>query len=237
MLRVENASFEVKKGRKKLVILDDVSFSVKPGELVVITGPNGSGKSTLAKIIAGVEALSNGKIILNEQDISTKDCTERARMGIAYSLQAPVRFKGLTVRDLLQIASTSGETFCGENFAEVNGLLEKVGLDSGQYLDREIDSSLSGGELKRIEIASVIARNASFTIFDEPEAGIDIWSFNNLIKAFKDMRKNSSEHAIVIISHQERIMQLADRIIVLKDGKVALDGKSEKVLAAMGDVK
>ncbi len=237
MLRVENASFEVKKGRKKLVILDDVSFSVKPGELVVITGPNGSGKSTLAKIIAGVEMLSNGKIILNEQDVSTKDCTERARMGIAYSLQAPVHFKGLTVRDLLQIASTSGETFCGENLAEVNGLLEKVGLDSGQYLDREINSSLSGGELKRIEIASVIARNASFTIFDEPEAGIDIWSFNNLIKVFKDMRKNSSEHAIVIISHQERIMQLADRIIVLKDGKVALDGKSEKVLAAMGDVK
>ena len=237
MLRVENASFEVKKGRKKLVILDDVSFSVKSGELVVITGPNGSGKSTLAKIIAGVEMLSNGKIILNEQDVSTKDCTERARMGIAYSLQAPVHFKGLTVRDLLQIASTSGETFCGENLAEVNGLLEKVGLDSGQYLDREIDSSLSGGELKRIEIASVIARNASFTIFDEPEAGIDIWSFNNLIKVFKDMRKNNSEHAIVIISHQERIMQLADRIIVLKDGKVALDGKSEKVLAAMGDVK
>ena len=237
MLRVENASFEVKKGRKKLVILDDVSFSVKSGELVVITGPNGSGKSTLAKIIAGVEMLSNGKIILNEQDVSTKDCTERARMGIAYSLQAPVHFKGLTVRDLLQIASTGGETFCGENLAEVNGLLEKVGLDSGQYLDREIDSSLSGGELKRIEIASVIARNASFTIFDEPEAGIDIWSFNNLIKVFKDMRKNSSEHAIVIISHQERIMQLADRIIVLKDGKVALDGKSEKVLAAMGDVK
>ncbi len=237
MLRVENASFEVKKGRKKLVILDDISFSVKPGELVVITGPNGSGKSTLAKIIAGVEMLSNGKIILNEQDVSTKDCTERARMGIAYSLQAPVHFKGLTVRDLLQIASTSGETFCGENLAEVNGLLEKVGLDSGQYLDREIDSSLSGGELKRIEIASVIARNASFTIFDEPEAGIDIWSFNNLIKVFNDMRKNSSEHAIVIISHQERIMQLADRIIVLKDGKVALDGKSEKVLATMGDVK
>jgi Fe-S cluster assembly ATP-binding protein len=237
MLRVENASFEVKKGRKKLVILDDVSFLVKPGELVVITGPNGSGKSTLAKIIAGIETLSNGKIILNGQDISTKDCTERARMGIAYSLQTPVHFKGLTVRDLLQIASTSGETFCGENLAEVSGLLEKVGLDSGQYLDREINNSLSGGELKRIEIASVIARNASFTIFDEPEAGIDIWSFNNLIKVFKDMRKNSSEHAIVIISHQERIMQLADRIIVLKDGKVALDGKSEKVLAAMGDVK
>lgn len=237
MLRVEGASFEVKKGRKKLVILDDVSFSVKPGELVVITGPNGSGKSTLAKIIAGIETLSNGKIILNGQDISTKDCTERARMGIAYSLQTPVHFKGLTVRDLLQIASTSGETFCGENLAEVSGLLEKVGLDSGQYLDREINNSLSGGELKRIEIASVIARNASFTIFDEPEAGIDIWSFNNLIKVFKDMRKNSSEHAIVIISHQERIMQLADRIIVLKDGKVALDGKSEKVLAVMGDVK
>lgn len=237
MLRVEDASFEVKKGRKKLVILDDVSFSVKPGELVVITGPNGSGKSTLAKIIAGIETLSNGKIILNGQNISTKDCTERARMGIAYSLQTPVHFKGLTVRDLLQIASTSGETFCGENLAEVSGLLEKVGLDSGQYLDREINNSLSGGELKRVEIASVIARNAKLVIFDEPEAGIDIWSFNNLIKVFNEMRKNSPECAIVIISHQERIMKMANRILLLKNGKIAFDGSSGDAMKMMRDAQ
>lgn len=237
MLRVESVSFEVKKGRKKLVILDDVSFSVKPGELVVITGPNGSGKSTLAKIIAGVEMLSSGKIILNEQDVSTKDCTERARMGIAYSLQAPVHFKGLTVRDLLQIASTSGETFCGENLAEVSCLLEKVGLDSEQYLNREINNSLSGGELKRIEIASVIARNAKLVIFDEPEAGIDIWSFNNLIKVFNEMRKNSPECAIVIISHQERIMKMANRILLLKNGKIAFDGSSGDAMKMMRDTQ
>ena len=237
MLRVEDASFEVKKGRKKLVILDDVSFSVKSGELVVITGPNGSGKSTLAKIIAGIETLSNGKIILNGQNISTKDCTERARMGIAYSLQTPVHFKGLTVRDLLQIASTSGETFCGENLAEVSGLLEKVGLDSGQYLDREINNSLSGGELKRVEIASVIARNAKLVIFDEPEAGIDIWSFNNLIKVFNEMRKNSPECAIVIISHQERIMKMANRILLLKNGKIAFDGSSGDAMKMMRDAQ
>ena len=237
MLRVESVSFEVKKGRKKLVILDDISFSVKPGELVVITGPNGSGKSTLAKIIAGIETLSNGKIILNGQNISTKDCTERARMGIAYSLQTPVHFKGLTVRDLLQIASTSGETFCGENLAEVSGLLEKVGLDSGQYLDREINNSLSGGELKRIEIASVIARNAKLVIFDEPEAGIDIWSFNNLIKVFNEMRKNSPECAIVITSHQERIMKMANRILLLKNGKIAFDGSSGDAMKMMRDAQ
>ncbi|MBR6134273.1 ATP-binding cassette domain-containing protein [Candidatus Saccharibacteria bacterium] len=237
MLKLEKVTFEAKKGHKAQKILDGVTFSVEPGEIVVITGPNGSGKSTLAKIIAGVEMPQGGKIIFKGEDITDKNCTERARMGIAYSLQVPVHFKGLTVRDLLQIAVTGGEAFLDENPPKVDGFLRKVGLEPEQYLEREINSSLSGGELKRIEIASVIARNASFTIFDEPEAGIDIWSFNNLIKVFKDMHKNSSENAIVIISHQERIMQLADRIIVLKDGKVALDDKGEKVLAQMGDVK
>lgn len=237
MLKLEGVTFEAKKGRETQKILDDVTFSVKPGEIVVITGPNGSGKSTLAKIIAGVETASDGKIIFDGEDITDKNCTERARMGVAYSLQVPVHFKGLTVRDLLQIAVTGGEAFLDENPPKVDDLLTKVGLDPEQYLDREVNSSLSGGELKRIEIASVIARNAMLTIFDEPEAGIDIWSFNNLIKVFKDMHKNSSERAILIISHQERIMKLADRIIVLKDGKVALDDKGEKVLAAMGDVK
>lgn len=237
MLKLEGVTFEAKKGRKTQKILDGVTFSVRPGEIVVITGPNGSGKSTLAKIIAGVETASDGKIIFEGEDITDKNCMERARMGVAYSLQVPVHFKGLTVRDLLQIAVTGGEAFLDENPPKVDSFLEKVGLDPEQYLDREVNSSLSGGELKRIEIASVIARNAMLTIFDEPEAGIDIWSFNNLIKVFKDMHKNSSERAILIISHQERIMKLADRIIVLKDGKVALDDKGEKVLAQMGDVK
>ncbi len=237
MLRLENVSFEVKNGRKAQKILDDVSFLVKPGEILVITGPNGSGKSTLAKMIAGVERPQSGKIIFDHKDVTDKNCTERARMGLAYSFQVPVRFKGVTVRDLLQIAVTGGEAFLDDKAPEVDNFLRKVGLEPEQYLTREVDSSLSGGELKRIEIASVIARKAKLAIFDEPEAGIDIWSFNRLIKVFRDMHKNSPEHAIVIISHQERIMRLADRIIVLKDGKLMLDGKRDEVLTTMEIVK
>ena len=229
MLKVEGVSF---KG-----ILKDVSFSMKPGELIVVTGPNGSGKSTLAKVIVGVEKCDEGKLVFKGEDITDKDCTERARLGIAFSFQQPVRFKGLTVRDLLQIAASGDEVFLGDGEAKVGGYLKKVGLEPEAYLDREINASLSGGELKRIEIASVIARDAELSIFDEPEAGIDIWSFGNLIKVFKDMRKKNPKRAIVIISHQERIMKIADRIMLLEDGKMAAQGPSEQMMTRIGGGK
>ena len=216
MLEVKEVSFKS--------ILKDVSFSIKAGDLVVVTGPNGSGKSSLAKCIVGINKTSSGKIIFKDEDISEKDCTERARLGIVYSFQQPVHFKGVTVRDLLTIAS-------GDE--KVDGYLKKVGLEPELYLDREINSSLSGGELKRIEIASAIARKVNLYIFDEPEAGIDIWSFSNLIKIFKDIRKKRPDSAMVIISHQERILKIADKIVLLKDGKVALSGSRDKVLSQL----
>ena len=216
MLEVKEVSFKS--------ILKDGSFSIKAGDLVVVTGPNGSGKSSLAKCIVGVNKISSGKIIFKDEDISEKDCTERARLGMAYSFQQPVHFKGVTVRDLLTIAS-------GDE--KVDGYLKKVGLEPELYLDREINSSLSGGELKRIEIASAIARKVNLYIFDEPEAGIDIWSFSNLIKIFKDIRKKRPDSAMVIISHQERILKIADKIVLLKDGKVALSGSRDKVLSQL----
>ena len=223
MLKIEDVSF---KG-----ILKGASLSVGSGELVVITGPNGSGKSTLAKVIAGVEKCSAGELFFNGERITDKDCTERARMGIAFSFQQPVRFKGLTVRDLLRIAASGNEAFLGDEVLKVDGYLKKVGLEPEAYLDREINTSLSGGELKRIEIASVIARDAELSIFDEPEAGIDIWSFGNLIKVFKDMRKSNPKRAIMIISHQERIMKIADRILLLEEGKIVAQGPAERMMA------
>ena len=216
MLEVKEVSF---KG-----VLKGVSFSIKAGDLVVVTGPNGSGKSSLAKCMVGINKISSGRIIFKDEDISEKDCTERARLGMVYSFQQPVHFKGVTVRDLLTIAS-------GDE--KVDGYLKKVGLEPELYLDREINSSLSGGELKRIEIASAIARKADLYIFDEPEAGIDIWSFSNLIKIFKDIRKKRPDSAMVIISHQERILKIADKIVLLKDGKVALSGSRDKVLSQL----
>ncbi|MBR6168469.1 ATP-binding cassette domain-containing protein [Candidatus Saccharibacteria bacterium] len=226
MLQVKGVSF---KG-----ILKGISFDVRPGELVVITGPNGSGKSTLAKIIAGVEKSDAGEIIFKDEDIVKKDCTERARMGLAFSFQQPVRFKGLTVRDLLKIAASGSEAFLDNEMKEVDGYLKKVGLEPALYLDREVNASLSGGELKRIEIASVLARDAVLSIFDEPEAGIDIWSFDNLVKMFKDMRKKNPKRAIVIISHQERIMKIADRIILLENGEISAHGTPEQMMARIG---
>lgn len=229
MLKIEGVSF---KG-----ILKGVSFSIKPGELVVVTGPNGSGKSTLAKVIAGIEKCDGGELIFKGENIIDKDCTERARRGIAFSFQQPVRFKGLTVRGLLQIAASGNEAFLNDGEAKVGGFLKKVGLEPEAYLDREINASLSGGELKRIEIASVIARDAALSIFDEPEAGIDIWSFGSLIKVFKDMRKKNPERAIVIISHQERIMKIADRIMLLEGGKIVAQGSSEQMMTRIGGGK
>jgi len=213
MLQIKGVSY---KG-----ILKGVSFSINAGDLIVVTGPNGSGKSTLAKCIVGIEKIDLGELLFKGEDIREKSCTERARLGLAYSFQQPIHFKGVTVRDLLMIAAGN---------EKVDKYLKKVGLEPELYLDREINSSLSGGELKRIEIASVIARKAELYIFDEPEAGIDIWSFGNLIKVFKDMRKRQPNSAIVIISHQERIIKIANRIILLKDGKITLSGSADKVL-------
>jgi Fe-S cluster assembly ATP-binding protein len=226
MLQLKGVSF---KG-----ILKGISFDVRPGELVVITGPNGSGKSTLAKVIMGIEKCDGGELLFGGETITEKDCTERARMGLAFSFQQPVRFKGLTVRDLLKIAVSGSEAFLEDETKGVDVFLEKVGLEPALYLDREINASLSGGELKRIEIASVLARDAILSIFDEPEAGIDIWSFDNLVKMFKEMRKKNPKRAIVIISHQERIMKIADRIILLENGRISAQGMSEQMMARIG---
>ena len=226
MLQVKEVSF---KG-----ILKGISFDARPGELVVITGPNGSGKSTLAKVIMGIKKCDGGELLFGGETITEKDCMERARMGLAFSFQQPVRFKGLTVRDLLKIAASGSEAFLEDETKGVDVFLEKVGLEPALYLDREINASLSGGELKRIEIASVLARDAILSIFDEPEAGIDIWSFDNLVKMFKEMRKKNPKRAIMIISHQERIMKIADRIILLENGKINAQGAPEQMMARIG---
>lgn len=226
MICLKNLCFNA--NRRK--ILTKLSLRVKPGEFVVVTGPNGSGKSTLAKIVAGVEQQSSGQIILDGEDISELPITERAKKGIAFSFQQPVHFKGLTVRDLLQIAVTGQETFLDPGVIDFAGLLAEVGLDES-YLDREIDKSLSGGELKRVEIASALARPAKLLIFDEPEAGIDIWSFDRLVKVFQKLRKRNC--AIIVISHQKRLMAQADRIVVLKEGRIAKSGPAAKMITAL----
>lgn len=195
-------------------ILKDVSFTLDPGKFVAITGPNGSGKSTLAKIIMGVDKPDSGKILFDGKDITDWPIDERARAGIAFAFQSPVRFKGVTVHDLLNLSSKSQLSF-----NEVCDILANVGLCANGYVDREVSGDLSGGELKRIEIASVLQRHAKLTIFDEPEAGIDLWSFNNLISVFNEMQKDMSG-SIVVISHQERILRIADEIILLTDGHI-----------------
>ena len=221
MLELKEISYEIK-GGSRTKILDHVSYSFRPNTLTVITGPNGSGKSTLADIIMGIKSATSGAIILDEENITSLDITTRAQKGIAYAFQQPVHLKGISVYELLNIAS--GELISRE---EAIKYLKKVGL-SPEYLTREINSKLSGGELKRIEIASVLARDAKIIIFDEPEAGIDLWSFDNLIKVFK--RLKSDNVTIIIISHQERILKLADEIIVLDSGKIKQKGTPVKLL-------
>ena len=222
MLELKNISYFVgdKKSQK---ILDKISIVFKPYALTVITGPNGSGKSTLAEIIMGIKKPSKGQIVLEQTDIVDKSITDRTRLGIAFSFQQPVKFKGVNVYDLLNIAS---EAMISESEAAI--FLKKVGLESDKYLYPEINDKLSGGELKRIEIASVLARNAKLIIFDEPEAGIDLWSFENLIKVFK--RLKSEKRTLIIISHQERIMKNADEIVILENGRIKEKGSSASVL-------
>lgn len=210
-------------------ILDNINLTIDTDKFVVITGPNGSGKSTLAKIIMGIEKPDSGKVILEGQDITNLPINERANLGIGFAFQQPVKFKGITVFDLLKLSS--GKEI---NKKEACDILSKVGLCAKEYVDREVNSSLSGGELKRIEIASVAVRGSKFTIFDEPEAGIDLWSFQSLTKIFEDMRK-IVKGTTLIISHQERIIDIADEIILMKEGRIEKIGKKEELLGQVLD--
>ena len=226
MLELKNVSFTVDDdGGDEKEILRDVSLKVEDKKFVVITGPNGGGKSTMAKLIAGIEKPQEGRILFDGQDITDLGITERARLGIGFAFQQPVRFKGLQVIDLLRIAS-------GKDFSvqEACDYLSEVGLCAKDYIGREVNASLSGGELKRIEIATVLARKTRLSVFDEPEAGIDLWSFQNLIRIFEKMRREIHDSSIVIISHQERILRIADEIIVLKDGRVDQQGLADEIL-------
>lgn len=222
MLELRNVSFTVG-GENGHDIINDVSLTINDGEFLIITGPNGGGKSTLARLIMGIEQPTGGQILLNGQDITNLSVTERAKFGVGYAFQQPPRFKGLTVRRLLSLAHGSE---LPED--ECCAYLTNVGLCSRDYLNREIDTSLSGGEVKRIEIASLMARELKLAIFDEPEAGIDLWSFAMLVETFKTMSRRK-HNSVVIISHQERIMQLADRIAVIADGKLKTLGPKDEV--------
>ena len=222
MLELKNLSFTVE-GEKE--ILSGIDLIIPENKFVVITGPNGGGKSTLAKIIAGVILPTVGTIELDGEDITGWNVTQRARHGIAYAFQQPVRFKGIRVLDLLRIAS--GKDL---SVASACSYLSEVGLCARDYINREVNASLSGGELKRIEIATVIARKARLTVFDEPEAGIDLWSFQNLIKIFENLRKEIQDSSVVIISHQERILKIADEIVVLENGRIKYSGEGSEVL-------
>ena len=223
MLELKNVCFTVNDGTTDLNIVNDVSLVIPDGKFVVITGPNGGGKSTLARLIMGIEKPTSGKIIFNGTDITDMSVTERAKMGVGYAFQQPPRFKGLTVRSLLSLAHGSElpEDQCCS-------YLTKVGLCSKDYLNREVDTSLSGGEVKRIEIATLMARDLMLAIYDEPEAGIDLWSFTMLVESFRAIMSDRKE-SIIIISHQERIMQLADEIVVIADGKIRNQGPKDEI--------
>ena len=222
MLELKNIHWKTPEGEE---ILKGIDLTVPEGKLTVITGPNGGGKTSLAKIIAGLYKASEGSILYNGEDITHMSITDRAKKGIAYAFQQPVRFKGLSVRDLLELANEeklSDDKLCG--------MLATVGLCAQEYIDREVDASLSGGESKRIEIATVLNRKgAELLVFDEPEAGIDLWSFSNLISAFESIKKNGNR-SLVIISHQERIMEIADYVAVVTDGKINTFGPKEEIL-------
>ncbi len=224
MLKLENVSFGVDDDGTQLEIIDNVSLEIADGSFTVITGPNGGGKSTLARLIMGIERPTDGKIYYNGTDITDLSITERAKLGIGYAFQQPPRFKGLTVRRLLSLAHGSE---LPED--ECCAYLTNVGLCSREYLNREVDNSLSGGEAKRVEIATLMARKLGLSIFDEPEAGIDLWSFSMLVESFRQMSKDS-HGSVLVISHQERIMQLADEIVVIANGAVRSGGSKDEIL-------
>lgn len=220
LLELRNICFE----RENRKILDNINLAIDIGKFIAITGPNGSGKSTLVKIIMGIEKPDSGKVILEGKDITELSIDERANLGISFAFQQPVKFKGITVYDLLKIAGKKDMTKM-----EACDALSKVGLCAKEYVDREVNGSLSGGELKRIEIATVALRGAKLTIFDEPEAGIDLWSFSNLIEVFEKMGE-IIKGTTLIISHQERILNKADEIILMKAGKIEEIGASKEIL-------
>ena len=228
MLELRNLSFNVSDESDNKEIIRDVSLVIPDRRLIVITGPNGGGKSTLARLIAGIEKPTSGAIIYQGEDITEMSVTDRARRGIAFAFQQPVRFKGIRVLDLIR--SASGKTL---SVADACEYLSSVGLCARDYIDREVNSSLSGGELKRIEIATVLARNARLAVFDEPEAGIDLWSFQNLVEVFQHMQRRIENGSILIISHQERILNIADEIVVLRSGRVAAHGPREEILPTL----
>ncbi|MBQ6040654.1 MAG: ATP-binding cassette domain-containing protein [Oscillospiraceae bacterium] len=225
MLDLKNVSFRAESENGEIRIINDISLHLEPNKFIVITGPNGGGKSTLARLIAGISPISGGKIFFEGTDITEKSITERAKLGIGFAFQQPVRFKGLTVFDLLRIAA--GKTI---SVSEACGYLSEVGLCAKDYIKREVNASLSGGELKRIEIATILARDVKLAIFDEPEAGIDLWSFKNLIRIFEKMQQSEGGRSILVISHQERILNIADEIIVLSEGSILRQGSREEIL-------
>ena len=225
MLELRNLSFQVTgEDSKTKGIIKDINLTLNDHTFTAITGPNGGGKSTLARLIMGIERPTSGSILFNGTDITNMSITERANLGISFAFQQPVRFKGIKVKDLIMLAA--GKKISAAGACEY---LSKVGLCARDYINRDIDGSLSGGELKRIEIASIIARNTPLSVFDEPEAGIDLWSFNNLIKVFEELHE-SSDNSLIIISHQERILSIADEIVVIADGTVKARGRKDDIL-------
>jgi len=223
MLELQNISFAAESDGEQKEIIRDVSLKLTE-KFIAFTGPNGGGKSTLARIIMGIEKPTSGRIFLDGQDITDLSITDRAKLGIAFAFQQPVKFKGITVTDLINLAS--GREL---GISEICDYLSEVGLCAREYVDREVNGSLSGGELKRIEIAVTLARGSKFTVFDEPEAGIDLWSFNSLITVFERLSAKTAG-SILIISHQERILNIADRIIIVAGGKIKADGSRDEIL-------
>ena len=224
MLELRNVSCQVDTGDNKKEILKNINLTLPDDKFIVVTGPNGGGKSTLARVISGIQPISGGQIFMDGEDITNLSITERAKKGISFAFQQPVRFKGIKVLDLIRLGA-------GENMSAAGACayLSKVGLCARDYINRDVDGSLSGGELKRIEIAISLARSTPLSIFDEPEAGIDLWSFKNLIQVFEDMKKEL-KGSILIISHQERILNIADEIVVIAAGEVKAQGKKEDIL-------
>lgn len=227
MLELKNLSFQVTEDSKDKEIIRDLSLNIGDNKFVVITGPNGGGKSTLAKLIMGIEQPTGGKILFDGEDITGKSITERAKLGISFAFQQPVRFKGIRVLDLLRLAAQKRISV-----SDACKYLSAVGLCAKDYINREVNASLSGGELKRIEIATVLARGTRLSVFDEPEAGIDLWSFQNLIQVFERMRE-TTQGSIVIISHQERILDIADEIVLIAEGRIVKHGPKDEVLPTL----
>ena len=223
MLEVKNLTFQVQENGVERSIVENISFDVADGEILVITGPNGGGKSTLAKVLMGIEKASAGQIILDGEDISNYDINHRADSGIGYAFLLPPRFKGMTVMKLLSLSA--GKELKREECCK---LLSTVGLCANEYIEREVDGTLSGGEMKRLEIATVLAKSHKLCIFDEPEAGIDLWSFSMLIKRFEEIHREKKE-CLILISHQEKIINMADKIMVIEDGEVKKYGTKEDV--------